>query len=61
MGRRKGWLSDYYLGSNRPRTGEFFDLGKTFKGLTDAEMIEMTKQLERSADSAGRTSGGRYS
>ena len=45
-GRRKGWLSDYYLGARDPKTGEFLSVGKTFKGLTDAEIIEMTKQLK---------------
>ncbi len=48
-GRRKGWLSDYYLAARDPETGEFMDLGKTFKGLTDAEIAEMTKQLKASA------------
>jgi DNA ligase-1 len=48
-GRRKGWLSDYYLAAKDPKTGEFLELGKTFKGLTDAEIIEMTKQLLDSA------------
>jgi DNA ligase-1 len=48
-GRRKGWLSDYYLAARDPKTEEFLDLGKTFKGLTDAEIIEMTKQLKASA------------
>ena len=47
-GRRKGWLSDYYLGAREPKTGEFLNVGKTFKGLTDAEIIEMTKQLKQS-------------
>jgi len=45
-GRRKGWLSDYYLGARDSKTEEFLNVGKTFKGLTDAEMIEMTKQLQ---------------
>jgi len=45
-GRRKGWLSDYYLGARDPKTGEFLNVGKTFKGLTDAEMIDVTKQLK---------------
>jgi len=45
-GRRKSWLSDYYLAARDPETGEFLDLGKTFKGLTDTEMAEMTRQLE---------------
>ena len=45
-GRRKGWLSDYYLAARDMETGEFLDVGKTFKGLTDAEIIEMTKRLK---------------
>ncbi len=48
-GRRKGWLSDYYLGARDPQTDEFLNVGKTFKGLTDAEIIEMTKQLKQYA------------
>ena len=49
FGRRKGWLSDYYIAATDPETGEFLELGKTFKGLTDAEIIEMTKRLKASA------------
>ncbi|MGE5637287.1 MAG: ATP-dependent DNA ligase [Chloroflexota bacterium] len=45
-GRRHGWLSNYYLAARDVETGEFYDLGKTFKGLTDAEIIEMTKRLK---------------
>jgi DNA ligase 1 len=41
-GRRNGWLSDYYLAARDADTGEFLDLGKTFKGLTDAEIINLT-------------------
>jgi DNA ligase-1 len=48
-GRRKGWLSDYYLAAKDPKTGEFLNIGKTFKGLTDAEIIELTKRLKESA------------
>ena len=48
-GRRKGWLSDYYLAARDPATGEFLNIGKTFKGLTDAEIIELTKRLKESA------------
>lgn len=48
-GRRHGWLSDYSLAARDPITGEFFNVGKTFKGLTDAEMIEMTKRLKELA------------
>ncbi len=45
-GRRYKWLSDYYLAARDAETGEFLMVGKTFKGLTDAEIIEMTKQLK---------------
>jgi DNA ligase-1 len=48
-GRRRGWLSDYYLAAREPATGEFLNIGKTFKGLTDAEIIAMTKRLEELA------------
>ena len=44
-GRRHGWLSDYYLAARNAATGEFLNIGKTFKGLTDAEIIEMTRDL----------------
>ena len=45
-GRRHGWLSDYYLAARDAATGEFLTVGKTFKGLTDAEIIEITKRLK---------------
>jgi len=45
-GRRHEWLSDYYLAARDAETGEFLTLGKTFKGLTDAEIIEMTGRLK---------------
>ncbi len=45
-GRRHDWLSDYYLAARDSETGEFLMVGKTFKGLTDAEIIEMTKRLK---------------
>ncbi len=48
-GRRKGWLSDYYLGALDPQTGSFRNIGKTFKGLTDNEIIQLTRQLKKSA------------
>ena len=47
-GRRKGWLSDYCLGARDPENGGFLEVGKTFKGLTDTEIIEMTRQLKES-------------
>ena len=48
-GRRHGWLSDYHLAAREPETGEFLVVGKTFKGLTDKEIIQMTKQLKELA------------
>jgi DNA ligase-1 len=45
-GRRHGWLSDYYLAARDAAAGEFLNVGKTFKGLTDAETIEMTRRLK---------------
>ncbi len=45
-GRRHGWLSDYHLAARDVETGEYLILGKTFKGLTDQEIIEMTKRLK---------------
>jgi DNA ligase-1 len=45
-GRRHGWLSDYYLAARDAATGEFLNVGKTFKGLRDAEIIEMTRKLK---------------
>jgi len=48
-GRRRGWLSDYYLAARDAETGEFLTVGKTFKGLTDAEIVEMTKRLKELA------------
>ena len=55
-GRRHGWLSDYHLAARDAETGEFLSLGKTFKGLTDVEIIEMTKRLKELAikEEAGR-------
>jgi DNA ligase-1 len=42
-GRRVGWLSNYHLAV---RDGEgFAEVGKTFKGLTDAEFAAMTGRL----------------
>lgn len=45
-GRRHGWLSDYYLAARDAETGEFLMVGKTFKGLTDKEIVEMTERLK---------------
>jgi len=48
-GRRHNWLSDYYLAARDGETGEFLTVGKTFKGLTDTEIIEMTRRLKELA------------
>jgi len=48
-GRRHKWLSDYHLAARDEETGEFLMLGKTFKGLTDREMEEMTRRLKQIA------------
>ena len=48
-GRRHDWLSDYYLAARDVETGEFLNVGKTFKGLTDAEIIDMTRRLKELA------------
>jgi DNA ligase-1 len=45
-GRRHNWLSDYHLAARDAESGEFLSVGKTFKGLTDAEIVEMTRQLK---------------
>jgi len=47
-GRRHRWLSDYYLAARDTETGGFMMVGKTFKGLTDQEIIEMTERLKES-------------
>ncbi len=44
-GRRKGWLSNYYLAARDEKTGQFSEVGKTFKGLTDREFKAMTGRL----------------
>jgi DNA ligase-1 len=45
-GRRHNWLSDYYLAARDAETGQLMIVGKTFKGLTDQEIIEMTRRLK---------------
>jgi DNA ligase-1 len=46
-GRRTGWLSNYHLAVRDDETGEFLVVGKTFKGLTDAEFHWMTENLQK--------------
>ncbi|MCP8310732.1 MAG: ATP-dependent DNA ligase, partial [Candidatus Methylarchaceae archaeon HK01M] len=48
-GRRHEWLSDYYLAARDAETDEFLTVGKTFKGLTDTEIIDMTRRLKELA------------
>jgi DNA ligase-1 len=45
-GRRQGWLSNYHLAARDEKTGEYLVVGKTFKGPTDKEFIEMTQRLQ---------------
>ncbi len=45
-GRRHKWLSDYYLAARDPEKDDFAIVGKTFKGLTDTEISEMTRRLK---------------
>ena len=52
-GRRRGWLSNLYLGA-RDRTGGFVMVGKSFKGLTDELLEWQTKALlERETERRG--------
>ena len=44
-GRRKGWLSNYHLAARDEASGGFAEVGKTFKGLTDAEFESITERL----------------
>ena len=44
-GRRHGWLSNYHLAARDEETGRLEPVGKTFKGLTDAEFRTMTDRL----------------
>jgi DNA ligase-1 len=44
-GRRHRWLSDYHLAARDAESGELHMLGKTFKGLTDAEFEDITNRL----------------
>jgi DNA ligase-1 len=48
-GRRRGWLSNYHLAARDEESGALEPVGKTFKGLTDAEFGRMTERLSRLA------------
>lgn len=55
-GRRIGWLSNYHLATRSLETGELLNVGKTFKGLTDDEFIELIgKLLENKVSEEGHT------
>ena len=53
-GRREGWLSNYWLAVRDEATGRFQMVGKTFKGLTDAEFETMTARLKQLATAEER-------
>ncbi|MGI8576216.1 MAG: ATP-dependent DNA ligase [Egibacteraceae bacterium] len=44
-GRRQGWLSNLHLGARAPDSDGFVMLGKTFKGMTDAQLAWQTEHL----------------
>ncbi len=44
-GRRRGWLSNYHL-AVADNAGGYAPVGKTFKGLTDKQFIEITARLQ---------------
>jgi DNA ligase 1 len=44
-GRRRGWLSNYHL-AVADEAGSHAPVGKTFKGLTDKQFVEMTDRLK---------------
>jgi len=54
-GRRTGWLSNVHLAARDAESGELFEVGKTFKGLTDAELKTLTARLL--ADKLSETGG----
>ena len=63
-GRRNGWLSNYHLAARDEASGGFAEVGKTFKGLTDAQFEAMTERLlalkiERRARHGDRAARGR--
>lgn len=45
-GRRQGWLSNYHLALRDEDSGEYMIVGKTFKGLTDDEFVQMTERIQ---------------
>ena len=49
-GRRKGWLSNYHLAARDEAAGGFAEVGKTFKGLTDAQFESDDRAAARIED-----------
>ncbi len=45
-GRRTGWLSNVHLAARDETSGELAEVGKTFKGLSDAEFKTVTARLQ---------------
>ena len=58
-GRRHGWLSNFHLAARDADTGKYLLVGKTFKGLTDAEFQSMTARLLNLPPPAGGSPGER--
>ncbi|MBI5032455.1 MAG: ATP-dependent DNA ligase [Chloroflexi bacterium] len=54
-GRRTGWLSNVHLAARDETTGKLVEVGRTFKGLTDAEFKSLTEKLL--ADKISETRG----
>ena len=52
-GRRSNWLSNYHLAARDEDSGEYLEVGKTFKGLTDKEFDWMTRKLQELKVSEG--------
>ncbi len=54
-GRRTGWLSNLHLAARDETTGKLMEVGKTFKGLTDAEFKDLTRKLlaDKTAEKRG--------
>ncbi len=44
-GRRTGWLSNVHLAARDETSGALMEVGKTFKGFTDAEFKAVTERL----------------
>ncbi len=54
-GRRTGWLSNVHLAARDAESEKLLEVGKTFKGLTDAEFKTLTERLlaDRTSEKRG--------